>query len=728
MKRDAPRLRRLTTPVVVCALAVAGYGQVLVPDTIPYSPHSDIVAYHLAAKQVLHRSLEAGHGLPFWRGDQLSGTPAFTSPNALYTNPLHFLYFILDPIRATGFTIALLLVAGAYAFYLVGLALRLSAWPRILMAVAGLFSFKLILAVYAGWLGPLCALVTFPLLFASAFFTARNPSARAGLALAGSAALCLHGGQLQVVYYAAWFALAYLVVAGVRLWRQGERPAARRLAAWSAFAGFMAIAMSLYILCPMAAEASLMSRVRASDSFMQSGHALGFRHLLTLFSPEILGTPLDGSYAGVELWEDVAYFGLVPLVLALVGALLGHRRPSVKFLAAGFVLCLLLALDSPLARAAYRVVPGMNLFRLPGRILFLAAFFGIALAGIGLEEILAHLRRQGGRLPSLVAAALLLIVAGEGIANARRYVGTAAPSVALPKAEWARFLAHDKDFFRVAPLARTAMSYGSAASMGLSIVSGYEPYNLGHYQEYFHLMQFGDVGPSDAVVWTDLRQVARWDLLDALAVKYVVSSLPTSLPADHFELAGRFSRQSVHMFYKGARQTDIFVYRNRRARPRAFLVDRVVTVPDHEAALAATTSTSLANTAIVETPETTIAEPAPGGEEAGNVLVADAGDGRLEVDATTHARRFLVLAEVWHPGWHAHLDGKEVPLLRTDIALMGSWLAPGSHHLSLVFSPLHFRLALAISLIALGLFVAGGLWLVGQTWWKKNHAAPGTDA
>ena len=334
MKRDAPRLRRLTTPVVVCALAVAGYGQVLVPDTIPYSPHSDIVAYHLAAKQVLHRSLEAGHGLPFWRGDQLSGTPAFTSPNALYTNPLHFLYFILDPIRATGFTIALLLVAGAYAFYLVGLALRLSAWPRILMAVAGLFSFKLILAVYAGWLGPLCALVTFPLLFASAFFTARNPSARAGLALAGSAALCLHGGQLQVVYYAAWFALAYLVVAGVRLWRQGERPAARRLAAWSAFAGFMAIAMSLYILCPMAAEASLMSRVRASDSFMQSGHALGFRHLLTLFSPEILGTPLDGSYAGVELWEDVAYFGLVPLVLALVGALLGHRRPSVKFLAA----------------------------------------------------------------------------------------------------------------------------------------------------------------------------------------------------------------------------------------------------------------------------------------------------------------------------------------------------------------------------------------------------------
>ncbi|HEY5285101.1 MAG TPA: hypothetical protein VIM14_20070, partial [Polyangia bacterium] len=80
--------------LLLLALAGVGYGFLLVPGRVPYSPHSDIVAYHLAAKQVLHDSLEAGHGVPFWRSDQLSGTPAFTSPNALYTNPLHGLFYL----------------------------------------------------------------------------------------------------------------------------------------------------------------------------------------------------------------------------------------------------------------------------------------------------------------------------------------------------------------------------------------------------------------------------------------------------------------------------------------------------------------------------------------------------------------------------------------------------------------------------------------------------------
>jgi len=41
-----------------------------------------IVAMHLATKGVLYDSLHSGHGLPFWRSDQLSGVPAFTNPES----------------------------------------------------------------------------------------------------------------------------------------------------------------------------------------------------------------------------------------------------------------------------------------------------------------------------------------------------------------------------------------------------------------------------------------------------------------------------------------------------------------------------------------------------------------------------------------------------------------------------------------------------------------------
>jgi len=42
--------------------------------------------------------------------------------------------------------------------------------------------------------------------------------------------------------------------------------------------------------------------------------------LLTIISPEVLGTALDGSF--VESWESVVYFGAIASLLALSSGLL----------------------------------------------------------------------------------------------------------------------------------------------------------------------------------------------------------------------------------------------------------------------------------------------------------------------------------------------------------------------------------------------------------------------
>ncbi|MFY1005215.1 hypothetical protein ACNF5F_27780, partial [Escherichia coli] len=50
-----------------------------------------------------------------------------------------------------------------------------------------------------------------------------------------------------------------------------------------------------------------------------------------------------------------------------------------------------------------------------------------------------------------------------------------------------------------------------------------------------------------------------------------------------------------------------------------------------------------------------------------------------ELDISTHAagRRFLVVSEVWHPGWRARVDGRPATIYQTDIALQGLWLDAG---------------------------------------------------
>jgi len=181
--------------LLVAALALVGYGFILQPGQILYSPHSDILAYHLGAKEVLWRSLEAGRGVPFWRSDQLSGGPAFTSPNALYTYPLHVLFYLFPPPAAVNWTVWLHLVLGAVVLWELGRALGLGPWPRLLMAAAALFSFKVLLAVYAGWLSLLPGITFFPLLFATLFHLTERPRLWNALALAAVGALCLHEGM-----------------------------------------------------------------------------------------------------------------------------------------------------------------------------------------------------------------------------------------------------------------------------------------------------------------------------------------------------------------------------------------------------------------------------------------------------------------------------------------------------------------------------------------------------
>lgn len=719
MRFDGARWRGAAVFAAIVMLALLGYGQLLVPGRIPYSPHSDVVAYHLAAKHVLHRSMQAGHGLPYWRADQLSGTSAFTSPNALYTNPLHVLYQVWEPARATGPTVLLTLLVGALAFYLVAASLRLG-WPaRLFVALAGLFNFKMILAVYAGWLAPLCGIVSFPLLFAAAFALVKTPGLGPTLALSASGALCLHSGQLQFVYYAGWFLLAFLLMAWLGYWRSGQRQQARRLAGHTVAGALLALAMSLYLVLPMLAEAGLVSRSQATHAFLQSAHTLGFRHLLTLVQPEVLGTPLDGSYPAVELWEDVAYFGIVPLVLAGVGVGLGWRRSPTRFLAAGFVLSTALALDSPVIRAAQAVVPGMRLFRLPGRFLFLTAFFGIVLAGIGFDVLWT--RWHSRRLARWGLAMAISILAGEGVFHAHRYVRTESAALVEPRTEYAQAIASAAGPFRCAPVGRSALAYGAAAGQGLQLVTGYEPYNLGRYQDYLAIMATGASRPRDAVVWTDIFQLRRWDLLDALNVKYVLSSWPLTLPEGRFRLVRRFARQPLFVFYEGIRQSDVWLYENTRGRPRAYFAEKLALVADPEAALRLVTQENLDTVTIVVDPERVGRTEPPAGEA--RAFVTSAADGILTIDTHSDSPRFLVLSEIWHPGWHAFVDGGEVPLRQTNGALLGAWVPAGAHRVGLIFRPLHLRIAVAISVLACAIFV-GAM----AAWAARLRAARGGRA
>ncbi len=688
---------------LLVAIAVLGLGFLITHPEGLFNRHSDLVAEHLATQTVFHDLWQTKHRVPFWRSDILSGGPALANPQALYTHPFHALFAFYRPEHVVGLVIWLQMLLAGIGGYYVGFALRLSPPARLMVGVATLFSFKTILAAYAGWLPQLAGLAAIPFLFGASALVLERPSLSSALWLGVAGALSLHSGHPQFVYYAVLFIVLWTVLRMIHLLTTGDGQKAIRMSAWLGLAAVIACGLSSYLLLPIVRDAALVTRGDANYDFFLGTTPYPIAALLTLVNPELFGTPLDGSF--VESWEYVVYFGAVPSVLAVFAVTRSWRRPYVRLLTAGLMLSIALAPRSPLLDAVRTVVPGYALLRLPQRILFLSALFAFALAGVGLDQVLSTIGAP--RTRRLVAAILISLVALEGTFWARRYLRTATPIRVPIHAAYLDTIAQSAQPARIAPLARSLPSYGSAAALGLELVTGYDPFNTRHYQRYMDLLQYNEVHGPRASVWTDITEIRRFDMLAALNVLYVVAPQPIDVPTD-FTLVASFENQAQFRFYEGVKTGPVYVYRNDRFLTRAFFVSRVLSAASEDEEERAVQKIDLREAAVV-------------GALASGMSVADASDrveisrteaGALDVAAQNASRRFLVISEIWHPGWSAVVDGRAATLYQTDIALQGLWLEPGTHKIQLRYWPPGFTAGSIMTVLTC--MVVAGLLLIGK--------------
>jgi hypothetical protein len=679
--------------LLILAFAIVGFGQLLRPGWAPYSPHSDLVAYHYNAKTALWQALQRHAGIPFWRSDQFAGLPGLTHPQDQFTHPFGALFFLWPPLVAAGPTIAFELVVGAFGFVALGKALGLRPATRAYLGVAGLFQFKAIAATYAGWLGVLPSIALLPWLFAATLYAVRKPGTRAILGIAAAGGLCLVGGQLQLTYYGVLFLAPFALVAMASHLAQRKTRRVRALAATLGAGTALALALAAHLLIPMAIDAPLLTRGSASYEFFLSGHALALRHLATFLWPDVLGTPLANSYPGGELWEDVGYVGLVPLALAGLGAWAGRRRAYPRFLAVSGLVALLLAFDSPVLRAVWHTVPGFALFRCPSRMLFVTSVCAIALSGFGLEFVRARLAKTHDRRSRLAFALVVLCVGGEGVYHARRYVTTARHEDVLPPSSLAARLAQDEEPFRVAPVGATTVNPGWAAPWGLELVSGFDSYNYKHYAQYFDLMVSGEVRDEAARVFATITKLTRLDLLNALNVKYLVTQAPIPAAMEaRFPPVAHFTNEPRFVLYAGLQRGDLYLYSNDHARPRAWWATAVVGTKD-SAALVDAVARGRVGLAAFVVGESAASPAAP----SDRVTVEAVHPGFVKTRTEAVDARFLRWSEVWHPGWRATVDGNAVGVVRADLAEVGAWIPAGTHEVELVFVPPGWELGRALS-------------------------------
>ncbi|MBN1922330.1 MAG: hypothetical protein JW892_13865 [Anaerolineae bacterium] len=62
---------------------------------------------------------------------------------------------------------------------------------------------------------------------------------------------------------------------------------------------------------------------------------------------------------------------------------------------------------------------------------------------------------------------------------------------------------------------------------------------------------------------------------------------------------------------------------------------------------------------------------------------------------------YLIIGDLWYPGWTARVDGERTPILRAYTALRAIQVPEGEHEVSLRYEPLSFRIGVGITFLAL---------------------------
>jgi hypothetical protein len=98
---------------------------------------------------------------------------------------------------------------------------------------------------------------------------------------------------------------------------------------------------------------------------------------------------------------------------------------------------------------------------------------------------------------------------------------------------------------------------------------------------------------------------------------------------------------------------------------------------------------------------------APG--PAADVRVEEISPEHLRIRLERHPRGFVVLAEIFHPGWHAASGGRNLPILRADSILRAVAVNENDTQIDMTFAPSTLRWGGAVSLACMLLLLFASL-------------------
>ncbi len=724
--------------------------------------------------KVAYDALVQRHVYPLWNPYHFLGMPSFGSLAFVpYAYPPDPLFGFLN--KGLGFPDLTWLLAHYLLLGLSMLALLRSLGAAPGAALLGAFALALtpnLVAVGAFGHGSqimTAAYLPLLLLLFDRFVRRGSWLALAGFAFA--AAFQLLRGHVQIVFY-SWIALTgYALFLAISAFRGSRRDEGVRAVGGLAAGLGLGFGMSAFLYLPVHEYALLSTRGGGEGGGAGMAYATSWsfhpREILTFVIPSFFGFGGNTYWGSMPFTDYPNYMGIVPLALAVYGAV--RARGTLRaYLVALAVVALLISFGKhlqPLYALLYDHLPFFNKFRVPVMILFLVQFATAALAAIGLTTALSRPGASSSRarddgsgwlragVVALVAgfAVLFLInIFGEPI---RDYAVRSRPNFDASRARAALDLASIDAIKSGILLAAALWIIGLARrdriarSVAALLVLGVTAVDLWpidrkiidplvatpkEYHDNFRETPEITFLRSDSTQFRVFPE--RWDdsRLAAFGIASVLGYHPAKprLYQAFMDTVGIQSFETLQLFnvkyvLAGGQfppgtpgvilrhDGNVKVYEVEGILPRAFVVHAVRPVQDDAVALAVIRTHGFDPHREAIWSEPGPPPPVAQAELPDSVRTIRYDFNEIEYLVSTSAPGLLVTVEQFDPDWVATVDGAPAKIHRVNYLMRGVALPPGVHRVHYAYAPRSLRAGIRISTAsaALALLMAGfGVW------------------
>lgn len=438
----------------------------------------DTLLYIYPYWEAAGRAIRAGR-LPLWNPDLFMGAPFLANSQAGVLYPVNWLLWILlDTPNAVSVSIFvhLWLAAGlTYGFARSGLQLnRLPAWfSAVLYGLGGY------LTAQVEHVNQIQGLAWLPAVF---WLLASGASRRRPLLLGLVLGIQVLAGHTQAVFITVVGGAVYALG---QLWRAGGTSARARTDLTHLILGGA--------VASLVAAAQILPTLELAQYSLRGGGLPIDEALSFSLHPLIAGRSLLPGYGETIFSEYVAFLPLSALLLAMVGAYIGRRRPAIIGLGLVGAVGLFFAVGA--ANPAYvllaRFVPGFDLFRAPARWLILYAFGAAGLAGVGFNALLTRRSLPRLKLLSVWLTVMLLLIGWNLAAPCLATYLAVAPEAPVATPSTATLIGWAAELM-LAPLLLFAKRTSLASLLvipGLFLSSRALPYNHPTAPESFHALR-----------------------------------------------------------------------------------------------------------------------------------------------------------------------------------------------------------------------------------------------